>query len=245
MDAPFVNAFVYALIPMSAAIVGAVFAIFRPPTPRFRSLIQHFAAGVVLSVVAVELLPDVVGSHATHPAQNVIIGFAVGVATMLGIRSLTGSPLKIVEASETILPMTLLSTIAVDLLIAGLLIGIGFVEGTKEGKLLTLALTVELLSLGLAVTVMLVARGATQKVTVLTIMALALFIVFGAVCGITLFSRISAAAREVVLSFGLATLMFLVIEELLVEAHEVPETLLATGTFFSGFLLFLVFGMVK
>jgi ZIP family zinc transporter len=49
---------------------------------------------------------------------------------------------------------------------------------------------------------------------------------------------------ELVLSFGLAALLFLVVEELLVEAHEVPETPLITSTFFAGFLLFLVLGIV-
>jgi ZIP family zinc transporter len=47
-----------------------------------------------------------------------------------------------------------------------------------------------------------------------------------------------------VLSFGLAALMFLVTEELLVEAHEEPETPLSPAMFFVGFLLFLIVGMV-
>lgn len=51
-------------------------------------------------------------------------------------------------------------------------------------------------------------------------------------------------ALEIALSFGLAALLFLVTEELLVEAHEVQETPLSTATFFAGFLLFLMLGMV-
>ncbi|RZK58532.1 MAG: DUF543 domain-containing protein, partial [Hymenobacter sp.] len=58
-------------------IVGAVVAVQRPPGPALRSAILHFAAGVVFSVVAVELLPDIVRQHA--PIE-VGIGFGLGVA---------------------------------------------------------------------------------------------------------------------------------------------------------------------
>ena len=47
---------------------------------------------------------------------------------------------------------------------------------------------------------------------------------------------------DVVLS--LAALLFLVTEELLTEAHEETETPLLTLSFFVGFLLFLLLGMV-
>lgn len=46
-----------------------------------------------------------------------------------------------------------------------------------------------------------------------------------------------------VLSFGCAALLYLVTEELLVDAHEVPETTTATIMFFAGFRIFLLLGM--
>lgn len=49
---------------------------------------------------------------------------------------------------------------------------------------------------------------------------------------------------EVVLPFGLSALLFLVTEELLVEAHKEEESLWLTSAFFGGFLLFLILGMV-
>jgi len=49
---------------------------------------------------------------------------------------------------------------------------------------------------------------------------------------------------DLVLSFGLAALLFLVTEELLVEAHEAEEKPWLTAMFFGGFLLFLILGMV-
>lgn len=234
----------YALLPMAATVLGAATAAFRPPQPKLRSVIQHFAAGVVFSVVAVELLPDIVRSHTRASAFDTAVGFALGVGAMLLLRSLA----DVSGAGQVIgggkLPTTMLAAIGIDILTDGFLIGIGFAAGAKEGKLLTLALTVELLSLGLATAVALGETGVSRAKNILTNGALASLIVVGAVAGAVLLSRLSANALEVVLAFGLAALLFLVTEELLVEAHEVPETPLTTATFFAGFLLFLILGMV-
>lgn len=233
----------YAFLPVVSAIVGGIIATYRPPGSKLRSIVQHFAAGVVFSVVAVELLPDVVREH--KPLQ-VVIGFALGVTVMLGIRSLTvKAEEKEAQSSEARLPAALLFAVAVDLLIDGFLIGIAFSAGAKEGKLLTLALTVELLSLGLAVAVTLGKAGAAGAKAIVIIAALASLIIVGATIGATLLVGLPESALEIVLSFGLAALLFLVTEELLVEAHEEPETPLATATFFAGFLLFLVLGMAS
>lgn len=50
--------------------------------------------------------------------------------------------------------------------------------------------------------------------------------------------------REGVISFGQAALLYLVTEELLVEAHEVKETLPATAMFFIGILALIVLDVV-
>ena len=235
------NVLAYALLPVAATIAGATISSFRPPGPAVRSYIQHFAAGVVFSVVGVELLPDIVREHA--PVQ-VVIGFALGVAVMLGVRSATAKFEAKADRTESKWPMAMLVAVGVDVLVDGFLIGIGFAAGAKEGKLLTLALTVELLSLGLAVCATLGKAGAARAKAISTTSLLALLIVAGAAVGATLLSAVSERTLEVVLSFGLAALLFLVTEELLVEAHEETETPLTTATFFTGFLLFLVLGMV-
>ena len=69
----------YSLLPVIAAIAGAVYAALRPPGARVRSALQHFAAGVVFSVVAVELMPDVIRQHKPVP---VVIGFILGIGVM-------------------------------------------------------------------------------------------------------------------------------------------------------------------
>jgi ZIP family zinc transporter len=68
-------------------------------------------------------------------------------------------------------------------------------------------------------------------------------LLFGAAIGATVISGLSTHWVAAVLAFGCAALLYLVTEELLVEAHEAGETAFATAMFFVGFLLFLVIGM--
>lgn len=232
----------FSLIPVITMITGGVLAIYKKPSGNFRSLILHFAAGVVFSVVAVELLPDIIKEH--KPLQ-VIIGFSGGVAVMLLIRKFTeAEDGKDATLLKSKLPISLLVAIGVDIFIDGLLLGVGFAAGNKEGMLLAIALSVELLSLGMATATELGDNNLTQKkaITIITILAAIFFV--SAVLGATLLHNLSDSAMEIVLSFGLSALLFLVTEELLIEAHEEKETVWHTSAFFGGFLLFLILGMV-
>lgn len=242
MSLLFQKIILFSLIPVVTMIAGGLLAIFKKPTGNLRSLILHFAAGVVFSVVAVELLPDIIREH--KPVQ-VIIGFIAGVALMLLIRKFTEAEEgKEATVLKSKLPMSLLVAIAVDIFIDGLLLGVGFAAGNKEGMLLAIALSVELLSLGMATATELGGNGLTQKrsITIIAILAGVFFV--SAVLGATLLHNLSDSAMEIVLSFGLSALLFLVTEELLTEAHEEKETVWHTSAFFGGFLLFLILGMI-
>lgn len=228
-------------IPVGAAFLGAVIAALRPPGRVVRSSIQHFAAGVIFSVVAVELLPEV---RRVHDPFEVGWTFAAGVALMLAIDAVvkrfdragahggTGGP-----SPGQLVP------IGVDLLLDGLLIGIAMTAGLKQGVLLTIALTLELFSLGLAMAIQF--GAAKPAVRVLAPTAIACLMIVGAVLGVTLLAGASVHTLAGLLSFGCAALLFLVTEELLIEAHESADTAVTTTMFFVGFLIFLLLGMLE
>lgn len=254
-----VSVLLFVLFPVGAMIIGGIIASLRAPGPRLGSAIQHFAAGMVFAAVAIELLPDVVSKHA--PLAT-ILGFSLGVALMLFVRWLgnraertgkdTGSekrdltaPVGVNSTSDKANGSTgLLAAVGVDITIDGFLIGIGFTAGAKQGILLTVALTLELLSLGLAMVTTLHQTGVSTRRSILTNTGLALLILFGAIVGVTLLAGFSGPAQDAVLAFGVAALLYLVTEELLVEAHEIPETALVTSIFFVGFLLLLVLDLL-
>ena len=242
----------FALIPVATTAAGATYAALRPPSAELRSLLQHFAASVVFSVVAVELLPDITRVH--DPFE---IGwtFAAGFALMLliarfakrGERDTGEASGSADQARERVSKGMAgpsagqLTAVGIDVFIDGLLVGIAFAVGAKEGLLLTVALSLELLSLGLAVAAGM--HGRERLRTIATPTALSLLLVLGAVLGDTVLRGVSEHALAGVLSFGCAALLYLVTEELLVEAHESGETTFGTAMFFVGFLAFMLLGM--
>ncbi len=229
------------LIPVVATVLGGVVASFRPPSPRVRSFVQHLAAGVVFAAVAGELLPEIT---AGGQPLGVVIGFALGVGVMLAVRALVErlAPEDAEQGTEETGEATpraatgLLAAVGIDILIDGLLIGVGFAAGERVGTLLVVALTLELLFLGLSVAASLGQRGVSRRQSILTVSGLSLLVIVGATLGGTLLQGLSGLGLEIVLSFGAAALLYLVIEELLVEAHEVKETPWITSAFFLGFI---------
>ena len=217
----------YTLIPVTATIASGAIAAFRPPGAKVRSFVQHFAAGVVFAAAASELLPDIV--HKKSPLA-VMIGGTLGVVVLLSVKSLT----KKAQGS-----VSLIATVGLDVLIDGLILGLGFAAGAKAGILLTIALTLELLFLGLSVSATLSQASSDRKKIVTITAGLALLLPVGATLG-TALAGLSGFILAALLAFGLVALLYLVTEELLVEAHELPDTPLTAATFFVGFLLLIL-----
>ena len=235
--------YLYALIPVISILIGGLTGLFTTPSGAFKSSVLHFAGGVVFSVVAVELLPDIIKCH--KPIE-VAIGFGLGIFTMLAVKFFAEKfeQKQDGKTNKNALPMGLLVALGIDLAIDGLLLGVGFAAGNTEGILLSVALALETFSLGLAVVLACIDCNFTKQKNLLILLVLGLIFFAGAILGITLLSGLSQEWLELVLSFGLAALLFLVTEELLTEAHEEKETLLQTAMFFVGFLIFLIIGMV-
>lgn len=142
--------YLYALIPVVSILIGGLTGLFTTPNGAFRSAVLHFAGGVVFSVVAVELLPDIIKNH--KPLE-VGIGFGLGIITMVLVKYFAEKIESKEEENKTsnALPMGLLIALGIDLVIDGLLLGVGFAAGNTEGILLSVALALETFALGLAV----------------------------------------------------------------------------------------------
>lgn len=87
--------YLYALIPVISILIGGFTGLYTTPSGAFKSSVLHFAGGVVFSVVAVELLPDIIKNH--KPIE-VGIGFSLGIITMLLVKFFAE---KVEEKSES------------------------------------------------------------------------------------------------------------------------------------------------
>ncbi len=235
-----VQALSYTMLAVVAAMVGGLIAVYRPPGDQMESNVQHFAAGVVIAAVTAELLPDV---HERAPVV-VVAGFAIGVATMLGIHRLS----KLIEKRDIGGSFAgaagLLITVGIDMLIDGVLIGVTFLTEAATGVLIAVALAIEVLFLGVTgVAALPSAVGTLRKLAVPA--AFGLLLTTGVIVGVLALDGVTGAPIAVILAFGSAALLYLVTEELLVKAQKVPETPVSTTLFFVGFLSIFLLDMLR
>lgn len=234
-----VQALSYTALAVVAALVGGVIAVYRAPGPQMESNIQHFAAGVVTAAVAAELLPKI---HDRAPLV-VLVGFAVGVVTMLGIHRLSKTIEKRDIGGQFAGAAGLLITVSIDMLIDGVLIGVTFLDNPDTGVIIAVALAIEVLFLGVAGVVALPSdMGVLRKLAVPSLFGLLL--AAGVTGGVLTLGGVTGAPIAVILAFGSAALLYLVTEELLVKAGKVPETPVSTTLFFVGFLSIFLLDML-
>lgn len=108
----------------------------------------------------------------------------------------------------------------IDVAVDGFIIGAGFAAGGETGTILAIGLSVELLFLGLAL-----ASDSIRGWKIVAVSgALGLTVLGCAILGSMLLAQASHDTIGTVLAFSAAALLYLVTEELLMEAHEVEKS---------------------
>ena len=221
-------------IPAAVAALGGVLAMFWHPSRHSRSLIQHFAAGVVLAALAVEVLPELEREHA--PGWLLIGSFAVGGILMYLMKlwsiHMEQSAEKNAHAEQW--NYGLIMATFIDIAVDGFIIGAGFAASHETGLILALGLSVELLFLGLS----LVSETIKGWRVLLMTFLLGTVVLISTVGGNYLLTGASTLIISSILAFGVAALLYLVTDELLVEAHTVEEKPSSTLWLFAGFMVF-------
>jgi ZIP family zinc transporter len=223
----------YGALATIAMNVGGAVAMYRPPGAKARSYLQHVAAGFVFAAATVEVLPDVMRRDQPVAAG---LGFAAGIALTLAIRLVSE---RLGESGSKI---SFVGVLVVDLLIDGLLIGVAAnAGGGQTGLLVAMAVSVELLALGLSMAATL---GEASRVRVIGMIGGVSFgPLLGAIGGYFLGNVLGPGTLEATLAFAVAVFLFMAAEELLKEAHETKETALGTSLFFVAFLCLLLLDM--
>lgn len=142
--------------PVLAGILGGVVPSVRTPSAAMVSGVQHFAAGIVMAAVAGEVLPDL---RSRGPLWLIVVGFSAGVAVLVALRRFDGHGEHQDGDDVGELPVGFLTVVAVDLFIDGLLVATGATVSSRTAIIITIALTVEVLFLGLAVALRLAGSG--------------------------------------------------------------------------------------
>ncbi|GAA1051079.1 ZIP family metal transporter [Arthrobacter russicus] len=182
------------LPPVLASIIGSFAVVRWQPPGQVVSGVQHFTAGVVLAALASELLPEVKKEGNWLWAG---IGFVLGVALMLGLSQFSRSMEARYENAKSlrkaaILPIGLIVAVGVDLLVDGVLVGLGSTLSFSQGLVLAAALTLEILFVGVSLTLTLKAQGIRPLIAASATSALSLFTFVGALIALFLLAGAGA-----------------------------------------------------
>lgn len=190
--------------PVLAGILGGVVPSVRTPSAAMVSGVQHFAAGIVMAAVAGEVLPDL---RSRGPLWLIVVGFSAGVAVLVALRRFDGHGEHQDGDDVGELPVGFLTVVAVDLFIDGLLVATGATVSSRTAIIITIALTVEVLFLGLAVALRLAGSGMPRIRAAATTSALSLVIAVGGVSGAVALGRAGNTVLTLVLAFAAAALL--------------------------------------
>jgi len=136
----------------------------------------------------------------------------------------------------------LIIAVSFDCLIDGILIGITYTASTSAGLITGIALCIEQCLLGISTSTSLNKYRVDKTLIIVMSSTIPFFVLFGGLMGCTVLADMSGHAFHAVVSFGIAGLLYLVTEELMIEAHEFTGTdkWYISVLFFYGFIFVVI-----
>jgi ZIP family zinc transporter len=203
---------------------------------RSLSLALHAAAGIVLAVVAVELLPE---GFDGAPAWLIILAFvAGGVFFVLVDQGIGLLQARMGRGEGSAGPWGIFFGVTVDLFSDGVMIGAGSTISLGLGLLLALGQAPADMPEGFATIASFKREGIARRTRQLLAASFFLAIFLGATVGYWAVRGQPEEVKLALLAFTAGILMTVVVEEIVPEAHEGEEARIATLVLIGGFALF-------
>ena len=218
-------------------VVGGLLGSRFRPGRRLRGIVAHLVGGLVLGIAAADLMPA--ASDSGHPLA-LAIGFCLGFSLLIVINAVLDDPDdadQVMDNSDRPRPMALLMLpFLVDSSIDGLVVGISS-EAAQQGWVIPVAVALEmgLATLGLGT---LLGRGAGRWRSMMAGGLMACTYLIGLTISVLLTNGLQGPPLTATLAFGTAALIYLVVEEVMKEAHTRGEddSSVVNVAFFLGLL---------
>jgi len=141
-----------------------------------------------------------------------------------------------------VLPWLMLAPVAVDTFLDGILLGLTYVGRPQAGLVIAVGFAFETAILGIMTSSTLQLKGFPLIYPVIIIILFAILFFVGGIIGATIFSQGQGTLFLAFISFGVGALLFLVTDDLLIEAREKKSvvTWYTKFQFFVGFLAVLL-----
>ena len=225
-----------AALPVAGNFAGALLSETLEVSERMLSLALHLAAGIVLAVVGLELMPEALRGS---PAWVPILAFVAGG----GFFVLLDRALGFVQARMNLGeraggPMAIFAGVSLDLFSDGVMIGTGTVLNPALGLLLATGQVPADVPEGFAAVASLRRAGLSRRRRLLLAAGFGLPILVGATLGWFALRDAPEIVTLSVLAMTGGALATVVIEEMIPEAHEGETSRLGAIFFTAGFAVF-------
>jgi ZIP family zinc transporter len=225
--------FLFSLVAGLIIGITSTFASFLPkPSRRGLSLTLGVSAGVIISIVVWELLPESIEyGNISITLLGVVAGYFLGIVVekISDHHKCDGHLHDLRKAG-----MTISYGIAMHNLFDGLAMGVGFEVSTSIGLMVTLAVVLHNLPLGLAIATPLRVADTSIAQTVGIAFTVGLVTPVGTLLGL-FFSGLFEGFLSLGLALAAGTMLFIVIHEIFPTSRQYNSVITFIG-FFSGFL---------
>lgn len=239
-----------AMLPAAGNLLGGVLAEAVQVSQRTLSLALLVAAGVVLAVVGIELVPEAL--EVARPWIP-LLTFVLGGLGFILLEQLIGwvrgrfsgvwagaadAAAQTGEAEADAGPWAIYAGVAIDLFSDGIMIGAGSNIGLQLGILLALGQVPADIPEGFATIATFKAKGLPRARRLLLAVSFAIPILLGATLGYLAVREAADIVKVSLLTFTAGILASVAVEEMIPEAHEKGHPRLGPLALVSGFALF-------
>lgn len=232
----FVLVLALAALPAAGNFLGGLAAELVDVSERALSLALDLAAGIVMAVVGLELMPEALGAS---PPWVPILAFVGGGAFFMGIERAIGSIRRRLGAGEESSgPLAIFSGVSLDLFSDGVMIGTATVLNPSLGLLLALGQVPADVPEGFAAIATLRRAQIARRTRILMALSFTAPILLGAALGYFALRQAPEILTLSVLAVTGGALTSVVVEEMLTEAHEGDTSVWGPILLTGGFALF-------
>jgi len=225
-----------ALLPGLGNLAGGMAAEVARTTPMRLNLALHAASGVVIGVVAIELMPQALANLA---GWWIAASFAAGGAAYIGAETAIERMTPSDSGGGSSSMWMIYVAVAVDLSGDGLMIGSGSAVAASLAAVLAAGQVMADFPEGYSVVANLRERGVSRRRRIAVSLSFPLYCLGIALIAWFLLREAPDAAKYVALSFVAGLLTVAAVEDMLEEAHEAAQdTRTSTLAFVGGFVLF-------
>ena len=203
------------------------------PGSRVRAVVAHLVGGLVLGIAAANLMPA--ASNSGHTVA-LAIGFSLGFSLLLVINAFLEQPDERHKQGRARPMLMLMLPFLIDSLIDGVVVGISSKAAEQQWVIpVAVALEMGLATLGLGT---LIGRRANPWRSALSGALMAVTYLIGLSTSLLITNGLQGPSLTGTLAFGTAALIYLVVEEVMKEAHARGEddSGLVNVAFFIGLL---------